>query len=91
MEKKPTEIKYEKADIETKPIQKFDTLWGLFRTESKIPTEVLATALANPTTHFYTRPTKFSDQVVIYTNDTTYRIYWYDSSNNMWHYVTATA
>lgn len=92
MEKKSTEaINYKSQDM--KPVEKPDikNVWGLFRTSSKTPTADWATYIANPTTHFYARPTKFGDQVVVYTNSTTYRLYWYDTNGQTWHYVTATA
>lgn len=31
------------------------------------------------------------DQVKIYVNGATYRLYWFDAAGNAWHYVTATA
>lgn len=51
-------------------------LFGLFETVSAAPTTV-------PKTTF--------DQIKIYVNGATYRLYWYDSVANTWHYVTATA
>ena len=56
--------------------QNFNSLFGLFRVSDTAPTG---------------KPTRFSDQVVIYTNSTTYRLYWYDTNAGVWHYVTATA
>lgn len=49
---------------------------GLFETVSVAPTGT---------------PRDLYDQVKIYVNSTTYRLYWYDSSGHVWHYVTATA
>ena len=37
------------------------------------------------------KPTTLIDQIKIYVNGATYRLYWYDAKNNVWHYVTATA
>lgn len=37
------------------------------------------------------KPTNMINQIKIYTNGSTYRLYWYDVKNNVWHYVTATA
>lgn len=37
------------------------------------------------------KPTNAINQIKVYTNSTTYRLYWYDVKNNVWHYVTATA
>lgn len=31
------------------------------------------------------------DQIRVYTNGSTYRLYWYDWNAGAWHYVTATA
>lgn len=31
------------------------------------------------------------DQIQVYVNGTTYRLYWYDWNASVWHYVTATA
>ncbi len=49
---------------------------GIFDTVSVIPTAT---------------PSSFYEQIKIYTNGTTYRFYWFDVKNNIWHYVTATA
>lgn len=37
-----------------------------------------------------TTPRRFEQQIKIYTNSTTYRLYWYDQVAGAWHYVTAT-
>lgn len=37
------------------------------------------------------KPTNMVNQFKIYTNGATYRFYWYDAKNDVWHYVTATA
>lgn len=52
-----------------------DTLEGLFETVSAVPKH-------NPKTIF--------DQIKIYSNGTTYQLYWYDVSNNKWRYTTGT-
>jgi hypothetical protein len=36
-------------------------------------------------------PKDLYDQVKIYVNGATYRLYWYDFVGHVWHYVTATA
>ena len=51
-------------------------LAGLFEVVSAAPTGI---------------PKRAYDQIKIYTNSTTYRLYWYDWVNHAWHYVTATA
>ena len=35
--------------------------------------------------------TNIINQIKIYTNGATLRLYWYDALNDTWHYVTATA
>lgn len=52
------------------------SLFGLFETVSVAPTTI---------------PKTTYDQIKIYVNSTTYRLYWYDSVGSVWHYVTATA
>lgn len=55
----------------------FETdILGLFETVSTAPTNT---------------PYSPYDQVKIYVNGGTYRLYWYDGNANVWHYVTATA
>lgn len=36
-------------------------------------------------------PRDLYDQVKIYVNGATLRLYWYDATGHVWHYVTATA
>ena len=52
------------------------SLFGFFETVSTAPSGV---------------PKTTYDQIKIYVNGATYRLYWYDSVGNAWHYVTATA
>lgn len=52
------------------------SIFGLFETVSTVPT-------ISPQTPF--------EQIKIYVNGATYRLYWYDGNANVWHYVTATA
>lgn len=52
------------------------SLFGSIETVSTAPTTV---------------PKTFFDQFKIYVNGATYRFYWWDGLNNVWHYVTATA
>ncbi len=49
---------------------------GLFQTVSVAPTQI---------------PISPYQQVQIYVSGTTYRLYWYDNTAGLWHYVTATA
>lgn len=53
----------------------FKNLFGLFETVSEVPT---------------TTPKTTYDQIKIYSNSTTYRLYWYDSVNGVWRYATGT-
>lgn len=48
---------------------------GMFQVVSVAPTTVPRTAY---------------DQIQIYTNSTTYRLYWYDWHNQAWRYATGT-
>jgi hypothetical protein len=49
---------------------------GLFETVSAVPTGI---------------PASPYQQIKIYVNGATLRLYWYDGNANVWHYVTATA
>lgn len=51
-------------------------LFGLFETVSAVPTA---------------EPINYLDQIKIYVNGATLRLYWYDKVAHVWHYVTATA
>jgi hypothetical protein len=50
-------------------------LFGMFEVVSAVPAGV---------------PRMLYDQVKIYTNGTTYRLYWYDTVGHAWHYATGT-
>ena len=60
--------------LETKRTMIFD-IYGLFQTVSVAPTGI---------------PHSIYDQIKIYVNSTTYRLYVYDFTNNVWHYATLT-
>lgn len=49
---------------------------GMFKTVSVIPTK---------------EPVNWANQIQIYVNGGTLRLYWYDTVAHVWHYVTATA
>lgn len=49
------------------------SLMGHFQTVSVAPTVV---------------PGSFQNQIQIYSNGATYRLYWYDTTNNAWRYAT---
>lgn len=50
-------------------------MFGLFETVSSVPT---------------TTPKTTYDQIKIYSNGVTYRLYWYDSVAGAWRYATGT-
>jgi hypothetical protein len=69
-------VVYEMQEPKLEDIKLAEDLFGFFKTVSTAPTEV---------------PNSFFNQVQIYTNGSTYRLYWYDYTNGAWHYITATA
>lgn len=68
--------KFDLIDDKVAPIPRIDDLLGMFQTVSTAPTAT---------------PKRIINQIQIYTNGGTLRLYWYDTTNNTWHYVTATA
>lgn len=50
-------------------------VFGMFETVSAVPSGA---------------PKDVYDQIKIYSNSTTYRLYWYDYSNNAWRYASGT-
>jgi len=52
---------------------KLDNLFGMFRTVDTAPTHT---------------PRNLFEQIMIFKTGTTYRLYWYDTMNNEWHYAT---
>lgn len=54
----------------------FFDIFGKFEVVSAVPTG---------------KPNDVSGQIKIYVNGVTYRLYWYDTTAGVWHYVTATA
>lgn len=53
-----------------------DKIFGMFQTVSAAPTK---------------EPVNWFNQIQIYVNGATLRLYWYDTVAHVWHYVTATA
>ena len=53
-----------------------ENVFGMFKTSDQVPTGT---------------PKNWFDQILIYKNGATLRLYWYDVTNAGWHYVTATA
>lgn len=64
------------GDLENKRINLNTDIIGLFETVSTAPTLI---------------PVGPYDQIKVYVNGATLRLYWYDSVAHVWHYVTATA
>jgi hypothetical protein len=92
MEKKSSvNIEYKDQEITAEPRKEMRDLWGTYKTVTKFPTSVWATYVASPTTYFFSQPVKGSEQIIIYKNGATKRLYWYDPTNDIWSYVTATA
>ncbi len=75
---KDLENKIEEIDSEVIPVPRIlaQNIQGMFQTISVAPTGV---------------PLNWQNQIQIYVNGATLRLYWYDTSANTWHYVTATA
>jgi len=80
----PDETKKDKAVVgfpddipQTQPpeIQKLENIYGMFNTSSSIPTAT---------------PNVARDQIVFYSSGSTYRVYIYDVTNNVWRYATLT-
>lgn len=63
------------SDLESKRVVFNTGIIGLFEVVSAVPTGV---------------PTSPYDQIKIYTNSTTYRLYWYDQVNHAWRFATGT-
>lgn len=73
---KEIKLSFTEAQITPDSSPSLDNIWGFFPTVSIAPTNA---------------PKRFQEQVVVYVNGATFRLYWYDASANIWHYVTATA
>ncbi len=79
LEKRITELENQMRShahkgYDTQRIDFFD-VFGLFDTVSAVPTGI---------------PNTPKDQIKIYKNSTTYRLYWYDFVNAQWRYATGT-
>ena len=68
----------EKIDDSMNPVPKLNVpnAFNMFQTVTSVPTVA---------------PSNWQNQIQIYTSGSTYRLYWWDNTNNTWHYVTATA
>jgi len=62
-------------ELQTRRVNLNTDIIGLFEVVSAAPTGV---------------PKDLFDQVKIYHNGTTYRLYWYDNVNHEWRYATGT-
>lgn len=73
------ELKNEIIEIDSSvtpaPDVKLRSITGMFQTVSAAPT---------------TAPTSFQNQIQIYKNGATKRLYWYDQTNNEWSYTAGT-
>jgi hypothetical protein len=76
MKELKNEIQEIDSSVNPVPRTELRNVWGMFQTVSSAPTAV---------------PLSFQNQIQIYTNGATYRLYWYDVTNNTWHYVSATS
>lgn len=76
MEKQsPIKLEYNNQDFEIKKPMRLDEIFGMFRTVSAVPTG---------------KPSKASDQIVIYISGATFRLYVYETTNKAWKYTTLT-
>ena len=62
-------------EMDARQVDLLVDITGLFDTVSSAPTQA---------------PANIFDQIKIYKNGTTYRLYWYDAVNNQWRYATGT-
>lgn len=69
------ELQNRVSQLEQKRVTIETDLLGMFEVVSAVPTLTPRTAY---------------DQIKIYSNSTTYRLYWYDWVNNAWRYATGT-
>lgn len=67
--------KFDPIDDKVNSIPQTSELFGMFQTVSTAPTLT---------------PTRLINQIQIYTNGATYRLYIYDTTNNVWRYSTLT-
>lgn len=68
-------LDYAEPQLNFQKEARIEDLWGMVKTVSTAPTWT---------------PRKFSEQFAIYSNSTTYRFYWYDTTNNAWRYASGT-
>lgn len=73
-EKIPLLPKIEEMDSDVEQQKLAKDLFGMFEVVSAVPTGV---------------PINYLEQIKIYTNGATFRLYWYDQVANTWHWVTA--
>lgn len=62
-------------NIDEDEVQKIEDIEGYFKTIDSVPSHT---------------PSSFFDQIIIYKNGTTRRLYWYDVDNSEWVYVAGT-
>lgn len=68
-------IDYKEPEISSPSTQRLENIWGGLSTTSSVPTHV---------------PKTLQEQLVIYVNGATLRLYVYDIINNTWRYTALT-
>lgn len=63
------------SSVKEVPKNKLSSIWGMFTIVDTIPTSI---------------PTNFENQIKIYINGATKRLYIYETINNVWVYTTLT-
>lgn len=66
---------FDNIDDSVTPPMRVSDLLGMFKTVSSAPTAT---------------PNRLIDQIKFYSNGATYRLYIYDTTNNVWRYATLT-
>lgn len=67
--------KFDPIDDSVNPIPQISELFGMFQTVSAVPTAT---------------PKRLINQIQFYSSGATYRLYIYDTTNNVWRYSTLT-
>jgi len=72
---KATNLEYEEPSFKINPENRIGELTDFIKTTDSVPAWV---------------PRRFEEQFAIYTSGSTYRFYWYDTTNGAWRYATGT-
>lgn len=67
--------KFDPIDDKVNPIPQISELFGMLQTVSVVPTAT---------------PKRLINQIQFYSSGATYRLYIYDTTNNVWRYTTLT-